>query len=147
MKGEGEGKRTCTGGNGNADVGVDQDLAPGGDRRVLGGVDVVAGGEGAAPRGHLGLVRELLDLERRGGRGAADTGIGAGIVVRLDALAGRRRGCLVGGRHGFFFLSSFLSFFWWMGTEPMGREMKVFGDGEKYEKYKEGKGEEKKKGK
>lgn len=58
---KGEGDRTGSGWAGHADVGVDEAFATCGDRRCLRGVDVVAGGEGAAAGGQAGLVGELLD--------------------------------------------------------------------------------------
>lgn len=48
----------------HADVCVDERLAPRGDNGVAGGVQVVAGREGAAASREAGLVRQLLDLER-----------------------------------------------------------------------------------
>lgn len=105
--------RTGTSRHGNGNVGVDEGLAARGDRRLLGGVQIVAGGVGAATRGELGLFRELLDQQRRllgegghggavaaglggGGHGGGNTGCvvgGVGSGVRsLDSLGGRRGG-------------------------------------------------------
>lgn len=115
---------TSTSRHGNGDVSVDEGLAALGDDRLLGGVQVVAGGEGAAAGGQLGLVRELLDEQRgglleggHGGAVAAGSGGGGrhcggfGSVVgdgladrggRLVALGGRRgrgRCCRGDGAH------------------------------------------------
>lgn len=90
-------KRTGTGRDGNTDVSIDEDLAARGHRRVLGGVEVVAGGEGAAPRGQASRGGQLLDLQRGDLLGG-----GHGVVGGLDAFGGRRGDCgrsgCVGGR-------------------------------------------------
>ena len=77
----------------HADVCVDERFAPRGDAGVAGGVQVVAGREGAAAGREAGFVGELLDLERRdllllllGGTLAGGL---HGFVVGLDALRGR----------------------------------------------------------
>jgi len=94
----GEGEHTCACRNHHADVGVDQGLAPRGDGGLARGVQVVAGGESAAARGHTRLVGELLDQERRrlvdlgdgDGRTAVCGGVGHCVGgVGLHALCGR----------------------------------------------------------
>lgn len=72
----------------HADVGVDERLAPRRDGGGACGEQVVARCKSTAPGWEPGLVRELLDEQRRGARlsgchGFADCGGGA---VRLDAL-------------------------------------------------------------
>ena len=79
---------TGSGGYRHADIGVYQHLAPGRHDGGLGGIDVVAGGEGAAACRQAGLVRELLDQQR--GR-LVEVGDRDGGPVRA-----------VGGSHGAF---------------------------------------------
>lgn len=50
----------------HADVGVDKGFATRRDDGSLGGIDIVAGGKGAATGGQACLLRELLDEQRRG---------------------------------------------------------------------------------
>ena len=81
---------TCTCRHGDANVRVDEDLAPGGNSRLARRVEVVAGGKGAASRRQAGLFRDFLDLQSRQG------------VVGLDALGGRRGDGGFGGRGSHF---------------------------------------------
>lgn len=95
MRTGGGGRRRLTGaiGHGDGDVGLHERLAPRGDLGVTGGVQVVAGGEGAATRRQPCLGRELLDQQRwaRRRRGGHGCGVGVGRAVRRLGTFGQRR--------------------------------------------------------